>query len=227
MKGTLKFVVALAVTFLVMLVFRALVFTIYTVPSSGLKPELNDGDRILVNRWSYGLRTGLGGLFDYGRLCKGNVEYGDLVAFNNPLDSLHSISKRSIFVGYCKAMPGDTVHFNSSPEFIIPGKSHMVRVTKDNMQLLCNTYIIHEHKDAKIKNNNLYVDGKETHCASFTQNYYWMSTHSNQNLKDSRFFGLVPESHIIGRVVAIVYNKDDSKPFYEGYREDRLFKFIK
>ena len=227
MKGTLKFVVALAVTFLVMLAFRALAFTIYTVPSSGLQPELKEGDRILVNRWSYGLRTGLGGLFSYGRWCKSKVDYNDMVAFNEPLDTADDVTYRPVCLGYCKAVPGDTVSVNKDVQIVIPGKCRMVRVTKENMALLCNTYNIHEHRKAQIKGDTLYVDGKITHCASFTQNYYWMTTHSNHNLKDSRFFGLVPENHIIGKVVTVVFNKDDRKPFYEGYRNDRFFASIK
>ncbi len=227
MKGTLKFVVALAVTFLVMLAFRALAFTIYTVPSNGLKPVLEEGDRILVNRWSYGLRTGLRGLFSYGRWCKDKIGYDDMVAFNYPLDSTDYVTDRPVCLGYCKAVPGDTVFINKEIQIVIPGKCRMVRVTKENMKLLCNTYNMHEHRNALIKGDTLFVDGKITHCASFTQNYYWISTHNDRNLKDSRFFGLVPENHIIGRVMAVVFNKDDRQPFYSGYRDNRFFASIK
>ena len=79
MRITLKFIVALAAAFIAMLAFRALVFTIYTVPGSLLEPEFKAGDRVMVNRWSYGLRTGGSGLFPYGRLWRQPITKDDLV----------------------------------------------------------------------------------------------------------------------------------------------------
>ena len=84
MKFALKFVMALIVTTLLMLAFRALVFTVYTVRGTALEPCLVDGDRVLVNRWSYGLRAGGYGPFGYARWIGSQVERGDLVVFNNP-----------------------------------------------------------------------------------------------------------------------------------------------
>ena len=57
MRSTLKFLLALVVAFAAMLTFRALVFTIYTVPDASVEPTFKAGDRVMVNRWSYGLRT--------------------------------------------------------------------------------------------------------------------------------------------------------------------------
>ena len=61
MRSTLKFLIVLAVSLLVMLVFRALAFTVYAVGGKALEPDFKAGDRVLVNRWSYGLRTGAAG----------------------------------------------------------------------------------------------------------------------------------------------------------------------
>ena len=54
MKHALRFVMALTVTILLMLAFRALVFTVYTVRGTALEPCLVDGDRVLVNRLAHG-----------------------------------------------------------------------------------------------------------------------------------------------------------------------------
>lgn len=111
MRGLLKFIVSLTVAFLVMLLVRALAFTVCTINGEGQHPVLRKGDRILVNRWAYGLRTGDGRLFSYGRLLRQPVEKGDLVAFENPTDSTDS----SIFICRCTALPGDTVQVNGMP----------------------------------------------------------------------------------------------------------------
>lgn len=112
MRNTLKFIGALAVAFLVMLVFRALVFTIYTVPVSSLEPQFKAGDRVMVNRWSYGLRTGGEGLFSYGRLCRQPINKGDWVAVDDSLGR--------VFIGRCSALPGDTIQWQERT-LIVPG----------------------------------------------------------------------------------------------------------
>ena len=58
MRNLLKFLLALTVALMLMMAFRALVFTIYYVDGDGLEPEFVAGDHVMVNRWSYGLRTG-------------------------------------------------------------------------------------------------------------------------------------------------------------------------
>lgn len=113
MSNTLKFLVALLVAFLVMLTFRALVLTIYTVPGPTLEPEFKAGDRVMVNRWSYGLRTGGEGLFSYGRLCRQPVLKGDWVAVED--------SAGRVLIGRCSALPGDTVRWQERT-IIVPGK---------------------------------------------------------------------------------------------------------
>lgn len=109
MRKFFRFLSALAIALLVVAAFRALVLTVYTVEGSALLPEYQQGDRILVNRWSYGLRTGGKNLFKYERMIKRNVCRGDIVAFNNPLDSFRPVRRREVFICRCKALPGDSV----------------------------------------------------------------------------------------------------------------------
>ncbi|MBP3512776.1 MAG: signal peptidase I [Prevotella sp.] len=117
MKAALKTILAFAVAALLMLAFRSLAFTVYTVGGYGLAPELTKGDRVLVNRWSYGLRTGAGGgLFGYGRLCRRIPVRGDLVAFDSPSDSIPGV-----LVCRCAALPGDTVRTEGGV-MVVPGK---------------------------------------------------------------------------------------------------------
>ena len=118
MRSTLKFVVALAVAFVAMLLFRALVFTIYTVPGSMFEPVFKAGDRVMVNRWSYGLRTGDDGLFSYGRLCCQPVRKDDWVAVDDQAGN--------VMIGRCVALPGDTIRLQERT-LIVPGKVNCAR----------------------------------------------------------------------------------------------------
>lgn len=118
MRGLLRLAVALAAGAIVLMAFRALALTVYTVDGEGLQPLFLQGDRILVNRWSYGLRAGYddgGGLFGYGRLCHSQVRRGDVVAFDNPSDSL-----LGVFVCQCVAIPGDTISYKGR-SLVLPG----------------------------------------------------------------------------------------------------------
>ena len=109
MRATVKFLVVLAVAFVVMLAFRGLVITVCTINGDGLAPQFVAGDRVVVNRWSYGLRTGKkGSLFDYGRICRQDVEKGDFIAFED--------SVGQILICRCTALPGDTIG-----QLIVPG----------------------------------------------------------------------------------------------------------
>ena len=116
-RSTLKFLLALAIAFVLMMAFRMLAFTIYTIDGQGLEPEFVAGDRVMVNRWSYGLRTGGGGLFSYGRLMAQSVKKNDLVAFEDPADSTSS----HVVIGRCLAGPGDTITIDNG-RTVVPGK---------------------------------------------------------------------------------------------------------
>ena len=98
-----------------MLTFRALVMTVCTIEGDGLSPQFLEGDRVVINRWSYGLRTGKkGGLFDYGRICQQKVEKGDFIAF----EDLYG----RIYICQCAALPGDTVYLdNDKVPCVVPG----------------------------------------------------------------------------------------------------------
>lgn len=178
MKMILQSLLALAVAALCVVAFRLLAFTLYTVEGSALTPELIAGDRVVVNRWSYGLRTGgQEGLFRYGRILAKAVKRGDIVAFDSPADSLPGV-----FVCRCKAVAGDTV---------------------------------------RVGGDAIVVPGREATCAN--EDYYWMEAIGGDAFPDSRSFGPVAESCVIGRVCMVLYSLNPSRPLYDSFRKERFF----
>ena len=102
MRNTVKTLLALAVAIVVMLLVRAAVVTICCVEGEALQPTFLAGDRVVVNRWSYGLRTGeKGSLFDYGRICRQEIKKGDFIAFEDAMGK--------VLICRCAALPGDTI----------------------------------------------------------------------------------------------------------------------
>ena len=115
MSNWLKFVIAFASAFVLMLAFRALALSVYTVDGKGLQPVYIRGDRLLVNKWSYGLRIDGGGMLPYSRLLRKPIERGDIVLFDFPEDTI-----QGEFIARCKAVPGDSIRIQNRM-VVIPG----------------------------------------------------------------------------------------------------------
>lgn len=108
--------------FLLMFAFRAWVITIYTVADTTPAFGWVKGDRVLVNRWSYGLRSGGSRYFRYSRLFSSPIGRGDLIAFNLPLDSCANIAMLPVAIGKVIAIPGDTIAIGQE-QYVIPQPS--------------------------------------------------------------------------------------------------------
>ncbi len=115
MSNWLKFVIVFASAFVLMLAFRALALSVYTVDGKGLQPVYIRGDRLLVNKWSYGLRIDGGGMLPYSRLLRKPIERGDIVLFDFPEDTI-----QGEFIARCKAVPGDSIRIQNRM-VVIPG----------------------------------------------------------------------------------------------------------
>ena len=115
MANWLKYVIAFASAFALMLAIRTLAFSIHGVEGNGLAPLYKSGDCLLINRCSYGLRIAGNGILPYSRLMRSPVERGDIVAFTVPCDSVPGV-----FIARCKAVPGDTIRTQEGV-LLVPG----------------------------------------------------------------------------------------------------------
>jgi signal peptidase I len=113
MKGK-KWIIVLAGAVVTVLLLRSFVLTSYIIPSSGMENSLYQGDRIIVNKWSYGLRVPCMSLLSYHRWNSQPVKSGDIVVFNNPADlSQPIIDKREVFISRCICIPGEELILDS------------------------------------------------------------------------------------------------------------------
>jgi signal peptidase I len=122
MKKTLRFLLAFLIAFLLMMVVRLVGFTIYTINGAGLEPTFQAGDRVMVNRWSYGLRVGGNRFISYSRLWRDEVQRGDIVAVNDPQDTLQTdIANRPVLLLRCRHLPGESVNLGDG-NLQVPGR---------------------------------------------------------------------------------------------------------
>ncbi len=103
--------------FIVWLV-KAFVITSCTIPSTGMENSLYQGERVLVNKWSYGLRIP----FTTVRLLADKGEKGDIMLFNNPTPASWEspIFARDLYISRCVGTPGDTLMLND--ELLVTGE---------------------------------------------------------------------------------------------------------
>lgn len=140
MLKTVRFLIALVVALALMFCFRAVALTVCTIGGSALEPVLKQGDRVLVNRWSYGLRVGsTGGLFSYGRLGRRMPRRGDIVAFENPRDN------SQILVCRCAALPGDSITMGGV-SVVVPGISNCANADYYWMEAIGGTGTADSHQ---------------------------------------------------------------------------------
>lgn len=110
----LKTILAIVGVVLTAVLLRNCVATSYLIPSSGMENSLYQGERILVNLWSYGLRLPLMDVWGYHRWNEQPVCKEDIVVFNNPANRTQpTISQREVFIGRCIGAPGDTLYIDS------------------------------------------------------------------------------------------------------------------
>lgn len=306
-----KWILVFAGAIVIVLLLRGFAFTSCLIPSTGMENSLFQGERILVNKWSYGLRLPLMSAFSYHRWRERPVQKRDIVVFNNPAGIQQpTIDRREIYISRCIGTPGDTLLVDSlfsvsSPEaqfnpdkkrlytypaskenlitslirtlsitndglmgsddsthvrsfsryeyylleqaigdrnwirpltekqdkelkpLIVPSKGKALRVYPWNITLMRNTLVMHEGKQAEIKNDTLYIDGKPTQHCFFTKDYYWMASNNSVNLSDSRLFGFVPQDHMIGKASLIWFSKEKGTGILDGYRWNRFFQSVK
>ena len=115
MTEWLKYTLTLTAAMLLMVAVRTLVVSVHSVDGTALEPLFHDGDRLLVNRCSYGLRIEGNRLLPYSRLWRQPVRRGDIVAFKAPGEE-----SRGILIARCTAVPGDSVSVVGGP-LVVPG----------------------------------------------------------------------------------------------------------
>jgi signal peptidase I len=103
----------------------------------------------------------------------------------------------------------------------IPKKGVTIVLNKNNIALYERLITVYENHKLEIKPEGFFIDGKLTNTYTFQYNYYWMMGDNRHNSQDSRFWGFVPETHIVGKASLIWFSWDG------GPRWKRLFKTIK
>jgi len=123
----------------------------------------------------------------------------------------------------------DWTQDNYGPLYI-PKKGDVIEITRDNLILYESLIKYYEgNKDVAVSKNKdqLFIDGQEVKQYTIKQNYYFMMGDNRHNSADSRYWGLVPEDHVVGKAVFVWMSIDKYADLLHKIRWNRLFTVIR
>jgi signal peptidase I len=103
----------------------------------------------------------------------------------------------------------------------IPKKGATIKLTKENIAFYQRAIHVYENNTWLQKDGKVFINGKETDSYTFKMDYYWMMGDNRHKSQDSRYWGFVPEDHIVGKASLIWMSWE------KGPRWKRMFTTIK
>lgn len=189
----------------IVLLLRSFLVEPFRIPSGSMIPTLLIGDFILVNKFTYGIRLPV---INKKIIEWGEPKRGDIVVFRYPKDPTVDYIKRVI------GLPGDRIGYVNKQLYI---NGHLAK------QALVGMYegagqmgetLINEELDT-ISHDILVRSGEPSMREGefiIPENQYFVMGDNRDNSNDSRFWGTVPEDHLVGRAFFIWMSWDAGKP---------------
>jgi signal peptidase I len=109
----------------------------------------------------------------------------------------------------------------------IPKKGATISISLNNLPLYERVIDYYEQNDLRIKDSIIYINNQPAKTYTFKMDYYWMMGDNRHNSVDSRFWGFVPEDHIVGKPQFVWLSLNKDKRFPENIRLNRMFMKIK
>jgi len=128
-------------------------------------------------------------------------------AFNDPL----FLFPRELSAGWTRS------DYGGPDGILIPAKGLTVSLTPENWATYGRCIRVYEgHDDARMVNGRVYIDGKPADTYTFAMDYYFMMGDNRDNSLDSRYWGFVPEDHIVGTPWRVLISFDGDKGLFNG-----------
>lgn len=102
-------------------------------------------------------------------------------------------------------------------EFWIPKQGYTLHLTANNLPIYRRAIETYEGNKVDVTpDGKIYINGKQTEYYTFKLDYYWMMGDNRDNSADSRYWGFVPEDHVIGTPWRVLISFDSDKPLFKG-----------
>lgn len=177
---------------LVVLFLRSFLVEPFQIPSGSMLPTLEVGDFILVNKFTYGLRVPVAH-WEFADIS--DPERGDIMVFRYPVDPSMNYIKRVV------GTPGDRIAYEDKQLYVNGEKVPSAFVAS-----LANQDL-HREKLGGLEFSALYGHGETDPDAegewTVPEDHYFVMGDNRDNSRDSRYWGMVPEDHVVGEAFAI------------------------
>ncbi len=199
----------------IVLILRSFLVEPFQIPSGSMKPTLEVGDFILVNKFAYGIRLPV---LDRKVIEVGNPQRGDVMVFRYPSDPSVNYIKRVV------GLPGDSVRYSQDKRLFINGQSVAEQFIAEEPGSLGSAMLFQEklgsaeHQIRKEMNRYRMMPGQEWRVP---QSHSFMMGGNHNNSPDSRFWndpkipkellGMVPDQNIVGKAFAVWLSWADPK----------------
>ena len=111
---------------------------------------------------------------------------------------------------------------------LIPKKGLTVTLDERNIALYRRAIDVYEEHDFQMEGKQVFIDGEAADSFTFGQDYYWMMGDNRHRSADSRMWGFVPETHVVGRASFIWFSKQNKAQHGESkIRWNRMFRSVK
>ncbi len=189
---------------LAVLVIRSFIVEPFRIPSGSMLPTLHIGDFILVNKFAYGLRLPV---LNTKILSAGTPQRGDVIVFRYPDDTKIDFIKRVVGV------PGDTVSYHDRVVYIngVAQKQDYIGtyIGQGAEASMTGASVEMEHL-GKVNHKILLLPNGDMRDFKYTipSGHYFVMGDNRDNSRDSRYWGTVPDSDLVGKAFLIWMNWD-------------------
>ena len=183
------------VLFLV-LVLRSFLFEPFQIPSGSMLPTLKIGDFILVNKFDYGLRLPVLGqtIVEFG-----DPKRGDVMVFKYPEDTRINFIKRVV------GIPGDTVEYRNKAVYV-NGEAQTLTVMAPDGSVMMPALTEEASEQLGDREHRIWrrmTQGRNFGPIQIPEGQYFVMGDNRDNSNDSRVWGFVDDSLIVGRAFAV------------------------
>lgn len=198
----------------IVLVLRSFLLEPFQIPSGSMKPTLEVGDFILVNKFAYGIRLPV---IDTKIIEVGNPQRGDVMVFRYPSNPSINYIKRVV------GLPGDTITYTADKRLLVNGQPVAEQLLGEEEGSLGRTLLYKEklgeieHMIRKQLRRNI-MPGRQW---TVPQGHYFMMGDNRDDSNDSRYWhdahipqdlwGMVPDQNIVGKAFAVWLSWPDPK----------------